>query len=134
MLVLWPYHVEPVRPVFPLPPDPYLPELALRGMSRMVPGLRAYLDRMPRATVDGGYYTKTRENRPLIGPLPVEGAHVLGALSGFGLMAACAAAELLAAHVTGGTLPDYAPAFALSRYDDPAYRQRLADSRSTGQL
>jgi len=134
VLVLWAYHVAPGRPVFPLPPDPYFPELALRGMSRMIPGLRAYVERMPRAHVDGGYYTKTRENRPLIGPLPVDGAYVIGALSGYGLMAACAAGELLAAHVTGAPLPGYAPAFALARYDDPAYRKRLEAWGSTGQL
>jgi len=29
------------------------------------------------------------ENRPLIGKLPIEGAYVVGALSGFGVMAAC---------------------------------------------
>jgi glycine/D-amino acid oxidase-like deaminating enzyme len=94
-------------------------------MATMVPGLAAYLERMPRVTVDGGYYTRTRENRPLIGPLPVPGAYVLGALSGFGLMAAAGAAELLAAHLTGAALPGYAPAFHPARYDDPAYRRRL---------
>ena len=26
-------------------------------------------ERLPRGVVDGGFYTKTRENRPLIGPL-----------------------------------------------------------------
>jgi len=134
ILILWAYHTEPVPAVFPLPPEPHFPELVLRGMATMIPALRAYLDRMPRAYVDGGYYTKTRENRPLIGPLPVEGAYVIGALSGFGLMAACAAGELLAAHVTGGTLPGYAPAFRLERYDDPAYRQRLDDEDWAGQL
>lgn len=134
VLALWPYHLEPVEPVFPLPQDPYYPEITLRGVSTMVPGLRAYLERIPRASVDGGYYTKTRENRPLIGPLPVKGAYVIGALSGYGLMAACAAGELLAAHVTGAPLPDYAPAFALDRYGDPAYRRRLEAWGSTGQL
>ena len=49
-------------------------------------------------------------------------------------MAAPAAAELLVAHVTGASLPDYASAFQLSRYDDPAYRARLAEWGSTGQL
>lgn len=49
-------------------------------------------------------------------------------------MAACAGGELLAAHVAGTTLPSYAPAFLLSRYDDPAYRARLAAWGATGQL
>ena len=134
LLILWTYHTEPRPPVFPGPVDPLYPEVALRGLSRMVPGLRAYFGRAPRPVVDGGYYLKTRENRPLIGPLPMEGAFVLGALSGFGLMAAPAAGELLAAYATGETPPDYAAAFRLDRYDDPAYRALLEDWGSTGQL
>ena len=38
------------------------------GMARMIPALAPYLDRLPRCFVDGGYYTKTRENRFLAGP------------------------------------------------------------------
>jgi hypothetical protein len=50
-------------------------------------------------------------------------------------MASMAASELLAAHITGSTLPEYAPAFLLSRYDDPAYQALLADWDATaGQL
>jgi hypothetical protein len=41
-------------------------------------------------------------------------------------MAGCAGGELVAAHVTGSALPDYAPAFALARYDDPDYVRRTA--------
>ena len=109
-------------------------ELALRGMAVMIPRLAQYFDRAPKPYIDGGYYTKTRENRPLIGPLPIAGAYVVGALSGYGLMAACAAGELLAAHITGGPLPSYAPAFALARYDDPEYRRLLEEWPDTGQL
>jgi glycine/D-amino acid oxidase-like deaminating enzyme len=84
--------------------------------------------------IDGGYYTKTRENRPLIGPLPVEGAYVLGAYSGYGLMAASAGAELLADYLTGAALPAYAHAFSPARYNDPAYLARLESWDDTGQL
>jgi sarcosine oxidase, subunit beta len=49
-------------------------------------------------------------------------------------MAACAAGELLAAHVTGAALPPYAGAFDLARYDDPAYRALLASADFGGQL
>ncbi len=133
-LVLWPYDAQPVDVVFPIRSDPVFPEVVLRGIARAVPGMRRYLDPLPRAFVDGGYYTKTRENRFLVGPLPVEGAFVLGALSGYGLMAACGAAELLAAHITGAALPTYAPAFAVARYDDPAYVERFAAWGSRGQL
>jgi glycine/D-amino acid oxidase-like deaminating enzyme len=134
VLLLWAYHLAPVPPTFPIVVDPEFPETVLRGMTTLVPGLAAYLERLPKSYVDGGYYTKTRENRPLIGPLPVEGAYILAALSGYGLMAACAGGELLAAHITGAALPAYASAFLLSRYDDPAYQQQLAVWGSTGQL
>jgi glycine/D-amino acid oxidase-like deaminating enzyme len=135
LLVLWSYDVAPTPVVYPLPEPPHYPELVLRGMARMVPAFRGYLDRLPRAVVDGGYYGKTVENRPLIGPLPVEGAYVTSAYSGFGIMAGCAGGELVAAHVTGSTLPDYAPAFLLTRYDDPAYVRRIeAWGATTGQI
>jgi glycine/D-amino acid oxidase-like deaminating enzyme len=134
-LILWTYDIETVEPVVPLPPfDPYYFEVVLRGLSRMIPGLRAYFDKLPRPVVDGGYYAKTRENRPLIGPLPIEGAYIMGALSGFGIMAACASGELLAAHMTGSELPPYAPWFSLERYEDPEYQELLENWDDSGQL
>jgi glycine/D-amino acid oxidase-like deaminating enzyme len=134
VLLIWTYDVEPVEPTLPVTFDPAYAEIVLRGMTRPIPALAAYLPRLPRTVVDGGYYTKTRENRFLAGPLPVEGAYVLGALSGYGLMAANGAAELLADWIAERPLPAYAPAFALARYDDPAYRARLADWGDSGQL
>lgn len=134
LLLLWSYHTDPVKPVFPIKIDPAHAEIVLRGMSAMVPGLVQYLEKMPKPSIDGGYYTKTMENRPLIGKLPVDGAYVIGALSGFGIMAACAAGELLAAYVTQSELPEYADAFSLARYDDPDYQKLLASWDSTGQL
>jgi glycine/D-amino acid oxidase-like deaminating enzyme len=108
--------------------------VVLRGLSAMVPALRGYLERLPRAFVDGGIYAQTPENRPLCGPLGPAGAYVCGAVSGFGLMSAYALGELLAAHVTGAALPDYAAAFAPSRYDDPGYRTRAEQWAHSGQL
>jgi sarcosine oxidase, subunit beta len=135
LLILWTYDVEEVEPVWPPSFSPEYPEIVLRGLSRMIPGLSAYFGRMGRPWVDGGYYCKTQENRPLIGPLPVPGAYIIGALSGFGVMACLAAGELLGAHVTGGALPDYAADFTLQRYADPAYRAMLAEwDPTTGQL
>jgi hypothetical protein len=49
-------------------------------------------------------------------------------------MASPATAELLARHCTGDTLPDYAPAFDLRRYDDPAYLRSLERWGDGGQL
>ena len=134
VLLIWTYDIEPVEPTFPIQFDPAYGEICLRGMSRMIPALRAYLPRLPRVFIDGGYYTKTRENRLLAGPLPLEGAYALGALSGYGQMSSNAAADLLADHITGRPLPRYAPAFLLSRYDDPAYRALLEQWEDSGQL
>ncbi len=134
LLILWTYDAEPVEPVWPLTFDPHYPEIALRGLAVMIPELKVYFGRAAKPVVDGGYYTKTRENRPLIGPLPVEGAYVIGALSGYGLMAACAAGELLAAHLTHSALPRYAPAFMLERYADPEYQRLLENWSESGQL
>jgi glycine/D-amino acid oxidase-like deaminating enzyme len=135
ILALWTYDIAEHEPVWPPDFQPDYAEIVVRGLARMIPGLSVYLDKMPPPVVDGGYYCKTRENRPLIGPLPVKGAYVIAALSGFGIMAAMAAGELLADHVAGGRLPAYAPEFLLSRYEDPGYRKLLEtwDSGS-GQL
>jgi glycine/D-amino acid oxidase-like deaminating enzyme len=133
-LMLWDYHRHPVEPVVPIELDELFPELVVRGLTTMIPGLRAYLGRMSKPYVDGGYYTKTKENRPLIGPLPVRGAYVIGAFSGYGLMAAPAAGELLAAHIVGEPLPDFAPAFRLERYADSVYLKLLEEAGTGGQL
>jgi glycine/D-amino acid oxidase-like deaminating enzyme len=134
VLLIWTYDIEPVEPTFPIQFDQTYAEICLRGMSRMVPGLRAYLGRLPRGVVDGGYYTKTRENRFLACPLPIQGAYLLGALSGYGLMSSNGAADLLADHIAGPPLPGYAPAFRLDRYEDPAYQALLEQWGDSGQL
>ncbi|MDW8214322.1 MAG: FAD-dependent oxidoreductase [Roseiflexaceae bacterium] len=134
VIALWAYDAAPVEEVFPLPPAPYFFEVTLRGLMRIIPGLEAYVDRPPRPSIDGGYYTKTRENRPLIGPAGPRGSFVMGAFSGYGIMAACGAAEILAAHIGGAATPAYAAAFHPARYDDPAYRARLDTWTDTGQL
>jgi glycine/D-amino acid oxidase-like deaminating enzyme len=135
VLMYWTYDCEvSEEPTFPIEPDPYLPEVTLRGMACMVPGLNTYLDPMPKPFVDGGYYTKTPDNRPLIGPLKIPGTYVCSAFSGYGIMASCAGGELLAAHVLGKQLPEYASAFKVERFDDPAYVARLSDLATSGQL
>lgn len=134
ILVLWEYHTRRVEPAWPISEDALYPEVVMRGLTRMIPGMRTYLQKAGKPRIDGGYYTKTAENRPLIGELPVKGAYVIGALSGFGLMAACAAGELLAEHVVGGALSPYAAAFSLERYNDPAYQEQLDAWGASGQL
>jgi glycine/D-amino acid oxidase-like deaminating enzyme len=134
ILMLWEYQTKVMEPIWPPTLDEQYPEIALRGLAAMLPRMREYFDRMPRPQLDGGYYTKTRENRPLIGPMGIDGAYVIGAVSGYGIMSACAAGELLTAHVTGKTLPVYAPTFSLSRYEDREYMKRLETWSESGQL
>jgi glycine/D-amino acid oxidase-like deaminating enzyme len=134
VLMLWEYKAEKKEPAWPPYLDPLYPELALRGLVKMLPHLKNYEGKLPRFTLDGGYYTKTRENRPLIGPQSTRGSYIIGALSGYGLMAACAAGELIAACVAKSPLPDYAPSFNLDRYADHQYLSLLAQWGDTGQL
>jgi sarcosine oxidase subunit beta len=135
LLGVWTYETRIERPSFPPVFAPDYFDIVIRGLAEMVPGLNPYVNHGPAANVDGGYYCKTPDNRPLIGPTAIEGVYVLGALSGFGIMASQAAAELLATHVLDHARPDYAPAFHPSRFEDPAYQRVLAslDSKS-GQL
>ena len=125
IILLWDLHNEPVEAVIPPPLDPMYPEIAMRGLIKLLPKLCVYLERMPRPYIDGGYYTRTQENRPLACPLPVEGAYLIGAMSGYGIMGSPALGELTAAHIAGARLPDYAPDFDLNRYQNPEYRKVL---------
>jgi glycine/D-amino acid oxidase-like deaminating enzyme len=106
----------------------------MRGLATMVPGLDVYANRLPESSVDGGYYTKTAENRPLIGPAGPRGFHLIAGLSGFGVMVAAGAGELLAGHIVGHEPPPYADAFLLSRYEDPEYVSSVATKAPSGQL
>ena len=134
ILMLWDYHAQAIDPVWPPRLDDQYPEISLRGLAVMLPRMKEYFARMPRPQLDGGYYTRTRENRPLVGPMCVDGAYMIGAVSGFGIMSACGTGELLSAHVTGAPLPSYAPAFMLERYEDPEYLKKLEEWGDSGQL
>ena len=116
-LGIWTYDVTPREAEFPVEFDPAYPVIILRGLARMIPGMSVYFEAADSLPVDGGYYCKTPDNRPLIGPLPIEGAYIVGALSGYGVMGSQAAGELIAAHVTGSALPDYAKNFSFDRFD-----------------
>ena len=135
LYIIWTYDVAPHAFAWPPRFDPHYGEVAIRGSSRMLPDMTTYFGTGSRGFVDGGYYCKTRENRPLIGPLPVEGAYVLGALSGYGIMGSHAGADLLAAHLTGAKLPDYARWFLPSRYEEAGYRAEIERwGENVGQL
>ena len=134
ILMAWEYQTKVMDPVWPPAMDVQYPEIALRGLTAMLPRMKEYFGRMPRPQLDGGYYTKTRENRPLIGSMGVDGAYMIGAVSGYGIMSACGTGELLAACVTGADLPSYASAFALARYEDREYMRQLENWGDSGQL
>jgi glycine/D-amino acid oxidase-like deaminating enzyme len=103
-------------------------------MATVLPAFEGYLSRFDRPVLDGGFYTKTEENRPLIGPTQVPGYYLLCALSGYGIMAAAAGGELLAKHVLGSALPTYSCALAPARFHDPRYLQALAEWQDHTQL
>lgn len=134
VLALWEYNAEAMDPVFPLPLDDLYPEVVLRGLCAMLPGMSVYVERMPRPKVDGGYYTRTKENRPLATPLPVDGAYLIGALSGFGIMSAPALGELVATQIVGSAQPEYAAAFDLRRYESRAYQEKLENWGDSWQI
>ena len=134
LYLIWTFETDVQPYVWPPTFDARYAEVVMRGCARMVPGMQPYVGSDGGVT-DGGYYCKTSENRPLVGPLPVQGAFVLGALSGSGLMAAHACAELLSQHVTGAKLPDYAHWFLPSRYERAEYRELIQQWGSlVGQL
>jgi len=135
ILGVWTYDRNPCSPVWPLPINPHYAETVIRALTVMVPRLSAYFGKGGETFVDGGYYCKTKDNRPLIGPLPVQNIYVNAALSGYGVMAAQAAAELVAGYLTGEPLPAYAPAFRFERFQDPVYLASLtARDGMEGQL
>ena len=135
LFAIWTYHTEQCTPSWPPTFENEYARNCIRGLAAMAPRMSAYAGNDDYGCTDGGYYCKAPDNRPLIGPLPIDGAYVIGALSGVGIMSAHAAAELLALHVTGKALPDYASAFLPSRFDDPGYAARVAGwGQMTGQL
>jgi glycine/D-amino acid oxidase-like deaminating enzyme len=135
ILGIWTYDTRIERPAFPPVFANDYGEIVMRGLAVMIPGLDTYVQRRVKVIVDGGYYCKAPDNRPLIGPTSIDGVFVLGALSGYGIMGSQGAADLLATYILDHPRPDYAPAFHPARFQDPAYQRVLAtlDSKS-GQL
>ena len=115
--------------------DQSFPEIVIRGAAAFLPALQPYIEAPPlRFSHYGGYYTMTEENWPLIGPLDDNGAFVVGALSGFGSMASCAAGKLCAAYICGDPLPDYAADLSLARLTNAELLAELNASSNKGLL
>jgi len=134
ILMLWEYKTQKMKPEYPITIDPLFPELILRGLQHLIPEMRKYKNQYQKPQIDGGYYTKTADNLPIIGDLEIGGVYLIGALSGFGIMAACAAGELIANYITGCSLPSYADSFSMNRFRIPGYLESLQDSDFKSQL
>ena len=141
VLMLWEALHADLAVAEPPPSEPELrgalfAELLLRGLSEMVPALGSeYLapdgSMQANVSIDGGYYTKTPDNLPLIGALPgaPTGAFVCAGLSGYGVMAANAAGELLADVLANEPPPaayEYADTFSPERWGRPEYAAKVA--------
>jgi len=135
LLLLWAFDRAPVEPVDPPHFQPWLAEVVVRGMARMVPAFGAYLERMRRPFVDGGYYTKAPDNLLLLGPTEAPGIFLLAALSGYGIMASQGAAEVVADAILGDASQPWAAPFLPTRFADAGYLERLrAEAAAAGQL
>jgi glycine/D-amino acid oxidase-like deaminating enzyme len=97
--------------------------------------LQAYVENTPTVAARfAGYYTRAPENLPLIGQLKPR-VRLVGALAGYGTMAACAAGELCADVLLDETdLSEYAAWFSPERYQNTEIMQALANQTSDGQL
>jgi glycine/D-amino acid oxidase-like deaminating enzyme len=123
---IWTYETTPSELRFPAVDyvDPFYKEVIFKGLAKAFPNLQLYSDMFSRnpndpnlnAQVYAGYYCKTRENRPLIGPLAedqFEGLYITSALSGMGMISSGISGELLAAHMFNDTaFLKYAESFA----------------------
>jgi glycine/D-amino acid oxidase-like deaminating enzyme len=131
----WAYNRKPEEPRWENPDDFDFPNITLRGASRFIPALSNYVDQPPTPIVQfSGYYTRTPENLPLIGPLPGTGIYTVSALSGYGTMAACGAGELCADWMMGARVPAYSRYFHPGRYGDSGLMAEINKTASDGQL
>ena len=131
----WAYNRTVTNPVRAPSFDEHFPEIVLRRAAAFIPALQTYEGSLPpRHSHYGGYYPMTDENWPLIGPMGVDGTFVVGALSGFGTMAACAAGQICAAWMAGAAKPDYAEHLSVTRYTDTSLMDELRNSSDKGIL
>lgn len=131
----WAFSSEKVNPTWQIPEFKYFPHVVLQGARRFIPALQSYTEKMPAPLIEyGGYYTRTKENWPLIGPTELENVFVVGALAGFGTMTACSAGELCALYIANENLPDYAPYFHPNRYENASIQHEIENSLKDGQL
>jgi glycine/D-amino acid oxidase-like deaminating enzyme len=143
----WAWDQTPSPPVVDPACPPEFVRMVLLGASTVVPGLVRYADALANADPtsglllahDGGFYARTPDGRPLIGPAGAgapDGLHVVAGLAGYGAMMATAAGELAADWIaprpgsgTSANLP-----FDPGRFHDPAYLETIRAGVVTGEL
>ena len=132
----WAFNTLAAQPVWEPTTLELFPQVVLKGASRFIPQLADYQNNIPSPIIQyAGYYTRTKENFPLIGATQMSDVLLVGALAGFGTMGACAAGELCSRYALNDTeLPDYARYFHPLRYEDGELMNEINDSMSDGQL
>lgn len=140
----WAWDPTPRPPVEDPACPPDFPRMVLLGACAIVPGLASYAEaladgRLAPVAHDGGFYARTPDGRPLIGPAGgPDGLHVVGGLAGFGAMMAAAAGELAADWIaprSGTSAPSESGALDPRRFADPAYAEVLRTGAvATGEL
>lgn len=133
----WAWDQTPSLPIADPACPPEFPRMALLGAATFMPGLRRYAEGgLTPLAHDGGFYARTRDGRPLIGPLDADGAFVVGGLAGFGAMMACAVGELAAGWILDGRPSTaLASAFDPRRFRHPGYAREIrAGAGPTGEL
>lgn len=130
----WAFNTQAQAPQWEIDIDPHFADIVLRGASRFIPGLVDYIDKIPAPVVQfSGYYTRTRDNLPVIGRLD-DNLLIVSSLAGYGTMAGCAAGQLCAGHLSRSSLPGYAKFFEPVRWQNPALMQEITKIRDDGQL
>ncbi|SDB63419.1 Glycine/D-amino acid oxidase [Flavobacteriaceae bacterium MAR_2010_188] len=132
----WAFQTEKLEPAWRIPDSDYFPQAVLKGASRFIPELAQYENHIPSPLIEyAGYYTRTNENYPLIGPTEMPEVFVVGALAGYGTMSACAAGKLCSSYILNETIyPDYARYFHPLRYKDFSIVKEMNEITSDGQL
>lgn len=132
----WAFQTDDLEPSWEIPGFDLFPQVVLKGASRFIPALADYANNIPSPLIEyAGYYTRTAENWPLIGPTQRENVFVVGALAGYGTMSGCAAGKLCASHVLNAAkLPEYARFFHPLRYQDEAVVKYIDEVTIDGQL
>ena len=132
----WAFNTTAAQPMWEPTTSELFPQVVLKGASRFIPELADYQNNIPSPIIQyAGYYTRTKENFPLIGATQMSGVFLVGALAGYGTMSACAAGELCSKYILDERdLPDYARYFHPLRYADSELMREINDSMSDGQL